>query len=478
MFIFAVALLARLAWVATLRNELAWIDEQEFVEVAQHIAHGDGYVSTSFRANPILPYYLGVVFRFFGNHYAIARIGQAIVGAATCVLIYRIGFMLMGPLTGALAGMLLALYPPHIYLAGVLYVDCWLTFFCALSVYLAALTLQNRGHLGLAMLCGISLGLTTLTRATFLTYIPCVCAAWLYAGRWPWRRSAAACAALLVACALTIMPWTIRNYSVYGRPILVSTGFYTMLWRGNNVLANGGPDDRHLTWYNELWQDRLRQLPEAEQIALSKQYDRINDAVEARYKEIGDMYLATDEVLRPAAIDSLFANPARTAALMMTKLGTLFSAFSGTETNNTFTEVRNRWFAAVSFYPIMLLAIVGGWIGLPRRRELALIYLLIVSIVGSYVLLTVCTRFRLPLDPYFILFASLTLTTGTPMLVGEERVQRLRARFGVPPEWASAVTARIDEGPSSGVGFGSGSLARGPVAKGRDPIRSHEEHQT
>jgi 4-amino-4-deoxy-L-arabinose transferase-like glycosyltransferase len=160
--IFTVALFLRLAWIATLQDELAWIDEQEFATVAQHIAHGDGYVSTSFRANPILPYYLGAVFRLFGEHYAVARIGQAILGAVTCVIISRIGLLMFSPAVGILGGLLLAVYPPHIYLTGVFYVDCWLTFFCALAVYLAALTLEARG--APAGISVASLGLTARAR--------------------------------------------------------------------------------------------------------------------------------------------------------------------------------------------------------------------------------------------------------------------------------------------------------------------------
>jgi hypothetical protein len=312
--IFTVALFLRLAWIATLQDELAWIDEQEFATVAQHIAHGDGYVSTSFRANPILPYYLGAVFRLFGEHYAVARIGQAILGAVTCVIIYRLGLLMFSPAVGILGGLLLAVYPPHIYLTGVFYVDCWLTFFCALAVYLAALTLEARGALWLALLCGVSLGLTTLTRAAFLTCLPCVALAWIYGGRWGWKRDALACATMVLGCALVILPWTVRNYRVYGRPMLVSSGFYTMLWRGNNVLADGGADDRHLMWYNDLWQARLDRLPPEQRQAIKAEYDRVDRRVHERYAEVGDMYLTTDEVLKPIAIDSLLSNPSHGSA--------------------------------------------------------------------------------------------------------------------------------------------------------------------
>ncbi len=410
LLIFTLAILPRVIWIVTLRDDLTWIDEHEFVAVAQHLARGEGYVSTSFRTNPVLPIYLSLVFRAFGEHYVVARLGQCVVGALTCVLLEGVGSLLVSPLAGLVAGMLLAVYLPHIYLAGVFYVDSWLTFFCALSVYLAARTMNARGHLGFACACGVCLGLTGLTRANFLTYLPCVCLAWFYGRRCGWPRQLAACVLLVAGCALTILPWTARNYVLYRRPILISSGFYTMLWRGNNPLATGGPDDRIFMWNTPDWNKRLEKLPEDQQRALREQYQLVERLVVQHPHNVDDPYLATDDVLKPLAIESVVSHPGRTLLLMIRKVRTLFSAFSGTETTNQDTSSRNRLLAQLSFYPILALATIGAVIGWPRRRELALIYLVIAAVIGSYAMLTACTRFRLPIDPYLILFAALTLT--------------------------------------------------------------------
>ena len=425
--IFVLGFVLRLVWVLTRENQLTWIDESEFAAVGRHLAQGDGYVSTSFRTNPVLPVYLAILFRVFGEQYLIARIGQGIVGALTCVVLYRIGSLLISPAVGILGGLLLAIYPPHIYLAGVLYVDSWLTFFCALSVYLAVLVLRQRGNLGFALLTGISLGLMGLTRANFLVMLPCACAAWIYGGRWGWRRSGITCLTVLAGCALTILPWSLRNYTIYGRPILVSSGFYTMLWRGNNPLANGGPDDRVFMWNTPDWYERLQGLPDDQRRALHARYQEVNRLVLMRKSQLHEEELATDEILKPLAIELVTSDPARTAGLMLKKVHTLFMAFSETATQNTDTTSRNRLVAELSFYPILALAVVGAWIGLSRLRALALLYLLIISVVASYSILTVCTRFRLPLDPYLILFASLAAVQLARFLPGKAWAARVRA---------------------------------------------------
>lgn len=66
--------------------------------------------------------------------------------------------------------------------------------------------------------------------------------------------------------------------------------------------------------------------------------------------------------------------------------------------------------AALSFSPMLILAICGMGLGFSRFRDVALLYLLVVSIIAVTSQLTgTQTRYRLPVDPYLILFASSAL---------------------------------------------------------------------
>ena len=184
----------------------------------------DGYVSRSFRANPTLPFYMALLYGTVGRNYVIGRIGQCLIGAATCLLIWRTAVRLAGREVGIVAGLLVAIYPPHIVVCGLFYVDCLLNFFLALSIYLCVRVAGDTGAsgrkvAGLAMLSGIALGLTALTRPIFLLAIPCVGVAWLYAAKAQWRRQLGLCGLLLLGCAATILPWTLRNQ----RDIIISS---------------------------------------------------------------------------------------------------------------------------------------------------------------------------------------------------------------------------------------------------------------
>ncbi len=403
--VFVLALALRLTFVATMEERLAWPDEHEYAAIGRHLAAGDGFVATSYRSAPVLPVYLGLTFRAFGDGYRPARVGQALLGALTCVLVGRTATLLVSPAVGALSGALLAVYPQQIYLAGVFYPSCLETFLCAACVYLAARGLRGRGGTGTAVSAGVALGLLVLTRAVYLVLGPCVAAVWWFTGEQPWRRRLAACAALLLAAAFTVLPWSLRNRAVYGRFVLVSSGGGLTLWKGNNELADGTADDRFLGWGRPVWRARLERLEPAERAALVEKYEGIRARVEVREREVGDHYLAMDDVLGPVARDYIAVAPGPALVRSGRKLLTFFSAFSRTET--TALSSRTALVAALTFYPLLVLALLGAV--LAPARGLLLPCLVVVSMAAVHAALTSCTRFRLPVDPYIIMGAAFAL---------------------------------------------------------------------
>jgi len=407
--VFVVALGLRLAWVLRLPDQLRWIDETQFVGIARSLAAGHGFVSDSYRANPLLPAYLGLVFRAFGESLLAARIGQAVIGALTCVVLLRIGTRLAGPALGLLAGLMLALYPPHVYLAGVFYVDCVLGLPLALGVLLALDVHQGRGGVGRAVLAGGLLGLAALARPTFLVVVPALALAWCLGAAAGVRRRLELTAALGLGALAVVLPWTARNEAAYGRLVPISSGLWTKLWQGNGPLADGSADDRDLLWGRDLWTRRLARLDPERRRAVEEQYAGVARAVGERLARTGDFYLATDEVLRPVVLDLVRRDPGRVLVLAARKTATLYSAFSRTETQNQDTTAAMRLVAAVSFYPLLGLAAVGAFCGRAGGRRWLPISAVVVSVTATYALLTACTRFRLPLDPYLMLFASRAL---------------------------------------------------------------------
>lgn len=421
--VFVLALATRLAWIATLGPSLTWPDEEEFVSVARHLAAGHGYVSASYRANPVLPTYLGAVFRLAGDSFAAARVGQAVMGALTCVLVAATAARLLGARVGVLAGLLLAVYAPHVYLSGVFYAECLFTLLIALTVHCAVRTIDEPDVRWIAA-TGISFAATALTRPIFLVYLPVLAAVLVYAVPGPRAHRIALGAGLVLATALAIVPWTLRNWIVLGRPIVVSSGFGTKLWQGNNEGADADADDRELSFEQEVWRARIARLPDAERAAVEARYADAAERIAALRAATGDAYLANDAVLGPLALEFIRTHPLRAGTLFVRKLGTLFLPFSKTLVVNADTTSFKRAVAAAFYLPVLALAPFGIWWTAGRARGLAVLYGLLASLAGAYAVLTTCTRFRLPLDPYVIVFAAaalVELSARRSREVGDER---------------------------------------------------------
>ncbi len=404
--VFALALVVRAAWVATLPDTLVWPDEHEFVAVARHLAAGDGYVSGSYRANPVLPLYLAAVFRVAGESFAAARLGQAVMGALTCVVIAATATRLLGPQVGIVSGVLLALYLPHVYLSGVFYVECLFTLLVALTIWCAVRSLDDGPRIRWLVATGASAALAALTRPIFLAALPLLAVAIAWARPAAGTRRLAAAAIVVGTTVLGIAPWTARNYRVLAAPVVVSAGFGTKLWQGNNEGAVGDADDRELSFREDVWKARVAALPAPERAAVEARYRDAARRIDTLRAATGDYYAASDAVLGPLAVAFITSHPDRAAVLFAHKLRTFFLPFSKTLVTTVDTTVPKRALATVAYVPILLLAVLGAWWSAGRTRGLAVIYAVVCSLTGTYALLTTCTRFRLPLDPYLIVLAA------------------------------------------------------------------------
>ena len=419
------ALVVRVAWVTTLAPTLVWQDEQEFVAIARHLAAGDGYVSQSYRANPVLPYYLAAVFRGAGESFVAARIGLAVAGALTCALIVAIATRLFGARVGLVSGLLLAVYLPHVYLSGVFYVECLFTFLIALTVWCALRSLDDAHRLRWLVATGASAALAGLARPIFLVVVPFLAAAIAWAMPVSPTRRAGVLVAVLATAALVVAPWTARNYRVFGRPVIVSTGFGTTLWQGNNEGAGGDADDRGLSFQKDAWKARVAALPAAERAAVDARYRDAAARIDALRAAGHDGYSASDTVLGPLAVDFITTHPDRALGLFVRKLGTFVLPFSRTLVDNVDTTATKRAAAVAAYLPVLLLALLGAWWSAGRTRGVATIYAIVLPLTAAYGLLTACTRFRLPLDPYLVIFAAVALVEVAERVTGKLTAERV-----------------------------------------------------
>jgi len=214
-------------------------DPYEFSELGRRIAHGEGFRGEIIgRRAPLYPLIIGVIYWVFGEHEVMVQLFQSLAFAGTALLAWDMGRLLYNRRTGVFAGFLCALHPsllryvPDFHLESVFAFLFTLCVWCSVRLYLRPSVLRGT-------LFGVAAGLACLTKAVLLLYPPLFIAIfWLTRAR---ARAADAAlprftlptaAVVLVAMALTISPWTIRNYHVSGVALPVSTGLSDAFLRG------------------------------------------------------------------------------------------------------------------------------------------------------------------------------------------------------------------------------------------------------
>ncbi len=236
--IFAAGLAVRLAVVVASPGFLPTPDGLEYQRIAENLIAGAGFSSAapgdslwhprSWRT-PGYPL-------FIAAHYAIAgrrapravHVSQAVIDAATALLVVWLGRRVVGRRAATVAGWLYALHPLPSLQVATLGTEALAAFLLNLFVLLAYRTLERPG-LVRGGLAGAALGADLLVRPTPQLFLPVVVILVLVP-RWsgvvaraPRARRAAAAVALVLGTVAVIAPWAARNQRVHGHLVPLST---------------------------------------------------------------------------------------------------------------------------------------------------------------------------------------------------------------------------------------------------------------
>jgi 4-amino-4-deoxy-L-arabinose transferase-like glycosyltransferase len=243
--VLAVALALRVLLVALTWHTHLTLDPSDFNRTAASIAHGHGYPPSNrapgggpsaFRP-PAYPFFLAAVYVVAGHTApALGRLAGAVLGVLSVALIGLIALRLWDRRVAMVALVIAAIGPPLIVLSTALISEA-LFVPLVLAAVLTALEARGRSRrLRWATATGVLAGLAALTRTNGLILLLPLALAFVPRGTWRRPRSWIAPATVLLAAALTIAPWTIRNALVFHAFIPVSdeTG-YTLAGTYNQV---------------------------------------------------------------------------------------------------------------------------------------------------------------------------------------------------------------------------------------------------
>ncbi|MBU0568980.1 glycosyltransferase family 39 protein [bacterium] len=331
--------------------------------------------------SPLYPYFVALVYYILEPNPLTVRTIQSILGILTCLLIYLIGKKVFSQKVGLISLSLSAIYGIFLCYEGTLLIETLSCFFILLSLFFLLKPSWRNIILG-----GIALGLASLTRASILLFIPFIFCWMILDIDEPKKRIIAKFALLSLVLSLTILPCTIRNYSVSKRFVLISTNGPISLWMGNNRYADG-------QYYTPT-------LPFQKAHA---------EMVQKKVKEKGDRAYFED------VLDFAKDSPLSFIRLQLKK----FSLFWGTDeiSNN----ISYEWVRSVSsvlrlpfiigFSVVAPLGLMGAFFSLSKKRfgVMLLIFFLFAYSIATTIFF-VLSRYRLPVEPVLLIFTGFSIS--------------------------------------------------------------------
>lgn len=322
-------------------------------------------------------FYLVGVYALVGVHPLAARLLQAAVaGVLAPYLAWRLGRRVADERVGLAAAVIMAVYSYFIYYSAALMTE---TFFILAVLWALdrTMALAERPALRTALQLGVALGLATLLRQLILAFVPCLLL-WLI---WRWRSRVRWGMLImpLLMMALLIAPWTVRNYRVFGRFVLLNTNAgFAFFWANHPIYGSDFPGllPPDGPTYKDLIPQELRHLDEA----------------------------AMERALMQRAIGFILDDPGRYLLLSLSKVREYFKFWPSPESGVMSNVARVLSFGL--FLPSMLAGLVRA------AREWwrwSLLYLFVVVYTVIHLLSWTLVRYRLPVDAVLIVFAGLAL---------------------------------------------------------------------
>jgi tetratricopeptide (TPR) repeat protein len=435
--IFAVALILRVTYILQVRYtpffQTLGLDAKFYDRWARDIAMGQSEEGAFFMS-PLYPYFLAAIYRFFGRDLLLVRMIQAAMGSGSAVLSYLIGRDVFDRKIGILAGLLTACYGSLIFYDGSILMTPLLVLLNLLALT-AILRADSSGRPVCYLAGGLALGLAAIGRAA--TLVPAGAAVMWIVFSGPSSDAAAAAsgtgsgvrtasargirrtslrsairAAVLVTLgiAVVVTPITIRNYIVSGDFVPITSNGGLNFYIGNSEVATGG--------YAQ---------PEGLDIVTDPDGEVLAERAVGR--DLGPAEVSAYWYSR--ARQFIAAHPAEWARLMVRKLTFVMSSYELPQLENYYFQKR---YAPLLRFPLPGFAVLAplGLLGLVlsfRHRRAMLLALFSISYLLSIAAFFVVARYRLPVVPILIVFATYALFELW-RLVREHKLARLGLCIG------------------------------------------------
>ena len=390
-----VALVIRVIYVLQLRASPLFdhpiLDSEVHDQWARAIVAGADFFKGAYFKAPLYPWFLAAIYKIAGPGYLAPRLVQAVMGSLSCGMVFLVGREAIGRVAGAMAGFAAATFWVLVYFDAELLLE-------PLSIFLSLLALwlifrAARGCSALTwLMAGLVLGLSAITRPNVLVFMPLV-AVWVLVIYWGRPRMAWSRAVIFgVGCTVPILPITIRNWVVGHDFVPIASQAGPNFYIGNNPESDG----------------MSARVPGAR----TSWFGGYQDWITLAEQETG-------RKLKPSEVSSFFFHKAwefmrhqRRAALnlMLVKFQLFFYEWEIPNNKDLFFFTKH-YTPIAGFLPlrsgmILPLGFVGLILSMGRGRRLFPLWGFALVYTATVIAFFVCSRFRVPVMPVFILLAS------------------------------------------------------------------------
>jgi 4-amino-4-deoxy-L-arabinose transferase-like glycosyltransferase len=396
--LFVAAATARILYVVSVWPQPAVrypvLDCLAYHDWALSILSGNWLGDRVYYQDPLYPFFLAGLYALFGPDTREVLIAQALLGAASVVVIFAIARTLAGEAAGLVAGVLAASYQVFFFFDALLMKGTLLVFVFSVALWLAVRAAAG-GSVWRWLAAGFALGVGCLVRPNALLFAPVLAAfAWRTPGQEPRRRELAL---LLTALGLlaAIAPIAIRNGVVGGDWVLLNSqggqNFYIGNFRGNRSGTFVAPRF-------------LRADPRYEEEDFRREAERAVGHP-LRPSEVSRYWLER-------GLDEIAADPAHFARHLARKLVVFANAHEvGDNESYDFFASRVSRFLALPLpgwgvlLPLALCGFAFAW----RERPAAVLIAFFATYSAGLLPFFVLSRLRLPVVPVVIAFAAIAL---------------------------------------------------------------------
>ncbi len=480
----ALALSLRVGLVLALRTEHAAPVTYEHGPIAENLLAGRGFTvaflgvegPTSQQA-PLYPALVAAAYWLFGigSPQAVLAI-QLLQCVAGMGLVLAVAWLARSifpdrPGLGWLAGVLAAVYPPHVYMVTHVQVAVWAALLLTLCLAAALSPQWATSRVGAAA-AGLIAGLLLLVEPILALAMPAAAWALWRTGREPsvrrpTRWAPLGRAALMVGvAALVVAPWLWRNWRVHGEFVFVKSTFGYAFWQGNNP-ASWGTDKIPKPSADTLRQSHDGTPAGVDRAMWAARYETlyIDDVLlkPTGYREFAGLSEpARSRLLGRRAWEFIRAEPARYLGLCLQRLR-YFVLFDETNPKTANLVYRLSTLAWLGMVLAGAIALRADW------RRLAAIYALCAAVTAFHALTIVSARFRIPLEPLL-----LPVAAAGVLAVANRLLARRRHAAAPPPHAGFAGTERRESRRAKPVAARSrradGCDGRPPAQAGRPPV--------